>query len=70
MLAAVSAVCVAAAAGRTGSPPLYTNSWAVQMDGGPSAAETLAAKYGFINKGQVSTVLESRASQAMPPIHS
>ena len=32
---------------------LYTNSWAVEIEGGHSAAESLAVKYGFINKGQV-----------------
>ena len=31
----------------------YTNSWAVEIEGGHSAAESLAVRYGFINKGQV-----------------
>ena len=45
----------AATAGGYDVPPAYTNSWAVQVEGGSSAAEALAAKYGFINKGQVSS---------------
>ena len=53
---AVSAVCVAGAAvaGRHGTVPVYTNSWAVEVEGGGSDADALAAKYGFINKGSVS----------------
>ena len=33
--------------------PRYTNSWAVEVHGGPEAADALASKYGFINRGQV-----------------
>ncbi|XP_072260939.1 proprotein convertase subtilisin/kexin type 4 isoform X2 [Pyxicephalus adspersus] len=32
---------------------VYTNSWAVQVDGGPEEAERIAKKFGFINLGQV-----------------
>ena len=38
---------------REESKPVYTNSWAVKVEGGHSAADSLAAKHGFINKGQV-----------------
>ena len=34
--------------------PLYTNVWAVEVDGGEEEADALAAKYHFVNKGQVS----------------
>ena len=53
---AVSAVCVsgAAVAGRHDTVPVYTNSWAVEVEGGRSDADALAAKYGFVNKGTVS----------------
>ena len=34
--------------------PLYANVWAVEMDGGEKEADALAAKYHFVNKGQVS----------------
>ena len=34
--------------------PLYANVWAVEVEGGESAADALAAKYGFVNRGQVS----------------
>lgn len=33
---------------------IFTNHWAVRIPGGPEEAETLAAKYGFANLGQVS----------------
>ena len=60
---AVSALCIGAdaATGHYESPPVYTNSWAVQVDGGLSAADALATKYGFVNKGQV------RESATLPP---
>lgn len=31
----------------------YSNSWAVEVKGGHPAADALAIKHGFINKGQV-----------------
>lgn len=33
--------------------PLYTNSWAVEVTGGPEAADRLARKHGLHNLGQV-----------------
>jgi len=33
--------------------PGLTNRWAVEVRGGPKAANTLARKYGFGNRGQV-----------------
>ena len=30
---------------------VYTKTWAVELDGGETAAETLAAKWGFIETG-------------------
>ncbi len=32
---------------------IYTNSWAVQIDGDSEMADAIAASHGFINKGQV-----------------
>ncbi|XP_069481286.1 furin [Ambystoma mexicanum] len=32
---------------------VYTNTWAVQIPGGPEEAHRIAAKYGFINHGQI-----------------
>ncbi|KAM9329544.1 proprotein convertase subtilisin/kexin type 4 [Gastrophryne carolinensis] len=32
---------------------VYTNSWAVQVHGGPEEAERIASKFGFISLGQV-----------------
>ena len=34
--------------------PLYTNHWAVRVEGGSAEAESIAAKFGFTNLGQVS----------------
>uniref|UniRef100_A0ACB8E672 Uncharacterized protein n=1 Tax=Sphaerodactylus townsendi TaxID=933632 RepID=A0ACB8E672_9SAUR len=36
------------------SPPraVYTNHWAVRLQGGPREAERLAARYGYLNLGQ------------------
>ncbi len=31
----------------------FTNSWAVEVNGGREAADQLAVKYGFTNLGQV-----------------
>lgn len=36
---------------------LYANSWAVEIEGGKDAADALAQKYGFENRGQVSSKL-------------
>lgn len=33
---------------------LFSNSWAVEVKGGPRAAEALASKHGCLYKGQVS----------------
>jgi hypothetical protein len=48
-------IAAAAAVGRLRdeAPPVYTNVWGVEVDGGRRAADALAEKYGFINKGQV-----------------
>lgn len=32
---------------------IFTNSWAVQINGGHDLADRIAASHGFINKGQV-----------------
>ena len=31
----------------------YTNSWAVEVAGGPAAADSVARRHGFLNLGQV-----------------
>ena len=36
------------------SDDVYTNSWAVEVNGGKEVADNIARKHGFINKGQVS----------------
>ena len=36
---------------------MYTNSWAVEVNGGKEVADNIARKHGFINKGQVSVVV-------------
>lgn len=33
--------------------PTFTNSWAVEVRGGPEVANEIAAKNGFTNMGQV-----------------
>ncbi len=33
--------------------PRYTNDWAVEVRGGPEAADALASNHGFLNRGQV-----------------
>lgn len=33
---------------------VYTNTWAVQIDGGPEEADRIAREHGFINLGNVS----------------
>lgn len=35
---------------------VYTNHWAVRVSGGPQQADRVAAKYGYINFGQVTTL--------------
>ena len=35
--------------------PSYSNSWAVEVRGGPEVANELARKHGFVNRGQVSS---------------
>lgn len=37
----------------TGDEHLFSNSWAVEVRGGHDAAEKLAKKHGFVNRGQV-----------------
>ena len=34
----------------------YTNSFAVEIEGGEDIADAIAATHGFLNKGQVSTI--------------
>lgn len=34
---------------------VYTNTWAVQISGGPEEADRIAREHGFINLGNVST---------------
>ena len=55
LFAALVATCIAivSSTANDAPKPLYTNSWAVEIEGGHSVAENLAVKYGFINKGQV-----------------
>ncbi|XP_042331835.1 proprotein convertase subtilisin/kexin type 6 [Sceloporus undulatus] len=38
-----------------GSPsgPLYTNHWALRVEGGPGEADRLASAYGYLNLGQI-----------------
>lgn len=38
---------------------VYHNQWGVHIPEGDAVAEELAAKHGFINRGQVSFILES-----------
>jgi subtilisin family serine protease len=38
------------------SPPRYTNTWAVEVEGGKRMADAVAAKYGFVNKGSVGSL--------------
>ena len=48
----LTAACVAVVS--CSSHTLYANSWAVEVEGGRVAADALAQKYGFENRGQVS----------------
>lgn len=34
---------------------VYTNTWAVQINGGPGEADRIAREHGFINHGHVSS---------------
>lgn len=58
LLLALPAACSA--------PPraVYTNHWAVQVLGGPAAADRVAAAHGYLNLGQVSA--PGRAPQTFP----
>ena len=38
---------------------LFSNSWAVEIKGGPDVADMLARKHGFANRGQVSVCVLS-----------
>ncbi len=40
----------------SGHGDIYTNHWAVRITGGQEQADKIAAKYGYINLGQVMTV--------------
>ena len=40
-----------------GSEETFTNDWLVKIEGGPSVADLIARKHGFINRGQVSYIL-------------
>lgn len=42
---------------QTGGEHLFSNSWAVEVRGGQGAADELAKKHGFVNKGQVRLVV-------------
>lgn len=37
------------------SAEIYTNTWAVQVNGGPEEANRIAREHGFINHGNVSS---------------
>ena len=41
-----------------GSEETFTNDWLVKIEGGPSVADLIARKHGFINRGQVIHVLD------------
>ena len=49
-------VCGALALGCSAAKIRYSNSWAVEIRGGPEAADEMAQKHGFVNHGQVSFV--------------
>lgn len=38
---------------------VYTNTWAVEINGGPEEASRIARKHGFINLGNVSCCLQN-----------
>lgn len=39
----------------TAAEEVYTNTWAVHIEGGPQEADRIARKHGFINHGNVSS---------------
>lgn len=52
---------------------VYTNTWAVQIDGGPEEADRIAREHGFINHGNVSHICilecKERAACEMGNVH-
>lgn len=48
--------------------PVYTNHWAVQVLGGPAAADRVAAAHGYLNLGQVSAAGPARPKLSRPPV--
>ena len=58
-----AAACVGATAAvrEREFPSLYTNTWAVDVEGGEREAKALAAKWGFNYNGQVSLGILPRA---------
>ncbi|XP_062274784.1 proprotein convertase subtilisin/kexin type 6 [Scomber scombrus] len=40
----------------TGQGDVYTNHWAVRITGGPEQADRIAAKYGYMNLGQIGSL--------------
>lgn len=40
---------------RTDAAEVYTNTWAVQISGGPEEADRIAREHGFVNHGNVSS---------------
>lgn len=63
LLLALPAACSAPPPPR----PVYTNHWAVQVLGGPGAADRVAAAHGYLNLGQVSTAGPARPKLSRPP---
>lgn len=51
VVAAAGALALLAADAR--GQKVFTNTWAVNIPGGPAVAESLARKHGFLNLGQV-----------------
>lgn len=49
------AVLVLLTAEWTDAAEVYTNAWAVQINGGPKEADRIAREHGFINHGNVSS---------------
>lgn len=39
---------------RADAAEVYSNAWAVQIDGGPEEADRIAREHGFVNHGNVS----------------
>lgn len=63
LLLALPAACSAPPPPR----PVYTNHWAVQVLGGPAAADRVAAAHGYLNLGQVSAAGLTRPKLSRPP---